>query len=597
MASVSVASPALLSVDRLVTLIASIFVALGSGTNYVFSAYAPQLGARLQINHTQLNVIGLAGNIGVYSSGPIWGRLVDSRGPRILLVSSFLFLLSGYSGIRHIYDAGFDSFTTLSMVLLVACSFITGSGGNAGLTSSVNATAKSFPDKARATSTGIVLSGFGLSAFFFSTLAHVAFPGDTSSFLLVLALGTSLPMIFGFFFVRPVPLPSSDSTHTMEHGTDESESDEGEEDRLLGVDAVVTNIFEGRANTSQTHLLPNSEDSHITHHTHHHHTESSHYIVPHVSDAVELSPTRSDTPITARNRSRSYPRSLNLSRGRSKVPASSGLAEKVVDGPNITGKELWSTGDFWLFFTIMSLLSGTGLMYINNVGSVSQALSAQGNPDYDMVEAAKWQAAQVSTVSITNCLGRIIIGLAADFTKNRLHLPRVYCASLVALMFLISQVTCMSIEDVQNLWKASASLGLAYGGLFGLFPTLMIEWFGLPHFSENWGYLSLSPMLGGNLFSIAFGTNLDAHAPSDHQVSGVSSLNATAPSLLSRDGLPSIHQCYEGRECYVASLYMTTSACFVALGLSLWAAWRDRQRKQEVEVIWEVVPTSDEEDM
>lgn len=58
----------------------------------------------------------------------------------------------------------------------------------------------------RASTTGLVISGFGLSAFFFSTVSHF-FPGDTSSFLLLLALGTSTPMIIGFFFVRPIPLP------------------------------------------------------------------------------------------------------------------------------------------------------------------------------------------------------------------------------------------------------------------------------------------------------------------------------------------------------------------------------------------------------
>src|SRR5882757_7119254 len=52
------------------------------------------------------------------------------------------------------------------------------------------------------------MSGFGLSAFFFSSISHTLFPGNTSDFLLVLALGTAIPMIFGFFFVRIIPLPS-----------------------------------------------------------------------------------------------------------------------------------------------------------------------------------------------------------------------------------------------------------------------------------------------------------------------------------------------------------------------------------------------------
>lgn len=88
----------------------------------------------------------------MYSSGPLWGKIVDTRGPRLLLVGAFLFLLAGYSGIRHMYDAGLpEGATTLSLFgfwTLVACSYLTGAGGNGGLTSSVNSTAKTFPDSA-----------------------------------------------------------------------------------------------------------------------------------------------------------------------------------------------------------------------------------------------------------------------------------------------------------------------------------------------------------------------------------------------------------------------------------------------------------------
>jgi hypothetical protein len=62
------------------------------------------------------------------------------------------------------------------------------------------------------------MSGFGLSAFFFSSISHMLFPGNASDFLLVLGLGTAIPMIFGFFFIRVVPLPSHEvSAIEVEH--------------------------------------------------------------------------------------------------------------------------------------------------------------------------------------------------------------------------------------------------------------------------------------------------------------------------------------------------------------------------------------------
>jgi hypothetical protein len=69
--------------------------------------------------------------------------------------------------------------------------------------------------------------------------------------------------------------------------------------------------------------------------------------------------------------------------------------------------------------------------------------------------------------------------MTSDYAKNRLHLPRSYCASLVAVLFIVSQLMAVLTNDVTSLWRVSLVLGLAYGGLFGLFPMLTFEWFGM----------------------------------------------------------------------------------------------------------------------
>ncbi|KAI0771714.1 MFS general substrate transporter [Trametes elegans] len=610
--------PPLFSFVRISSFLTSILVALASGTNYV--PYGPQLGARLQLTHTQINVVGLSGNIGVYGTAPIWGGLVDRRGPKMLMVISFFSLLIGYLGIRQFFINGLPDGTseigTFSFGLLVLCGLLTGIGGNGGLVGSMNATAKSFPDKTRATANGIVISGFGLSAFLFSTIAHTFFPGNTSSFLFVLAVGTALPMILGFLFVRPIPPPHITSSSDLEDGTPDSPASYGVGEGL-GPGSPTTYSVD---NTSHTHLLARDPDededdtrpdiaieleeeeplvspSHVQ--------VPSDYVVPGQVEAVALSPTRAGF---ARHRSHS-------SRSISRRSVRSALGKALDGHPNIHGKRLFKSPDFWLLFTICSLLSGTGIMYINNVGAVTQALFAYNNPNYDEVKAAQWQATQVSTVSVMNCAGRILIGIIADFVKGKLRLQRSTCLLLVAVMFIVSQVVCLSIESVRDLWKASALLGIAYGGLFGLFPTLVIEWFGLPHFSENWGFVSLSPMLGGNIFSLAFGRNLDAHGTDDDaspaaaaiatgssalatiastltsavasataSSSSPSSTNEASPTLTSgvhaRAGVPSAHHCIVGRECYTDSLRLTTAACVVALALGVYATWRDIRRQR-----------------
>ena len=116
------------------------------------------------------------------------------------------------------------------------------------------------------------------------------------------------------------------------------------------------------------------------------------------------------------------------------------------------------------------------------------------------------------------------------------------------------------------------------------------------HFSENWGFVSLSPMLGGNVFSIAFGRNLDAHSDdgptttaasltsflaSSSTLSPLSALSSTsALPVGARGGIPDPHHCIVGRECYADSLKMTIVACCLALALGIYAGWRDYKRQK-----------------
>ncbi|KAL4075477.1 major facilitator superfamily domain-containing protein [Scleroderma citrinum] len=519
----------LLSVPRIATLLGSILVALCSGTNYV--AYAPQLGARLHISHTRLNVLALAGHAGFYLSGPIWGRIIDARGPRIPLIGASVFFFVAYAGTKRIYDDGIGTAASISPVLfvmLVMLALFIGFGANAGLNSSINTVAKSFPESAHATTIGSVQAGLGLSAFCFSTIAHVFFPGDTSSLLHLLSLATSLPILFALFIVRPIPLPQSHPNPKVDQCQDDEPVQGGECAPCIagpGVDTTNT----GEPDCCTPLLVGNA-------------------CVPESSSALEI-----------------------------------GQAHDIqAERPDIHGVQLFTTPEFYLIVSIMTLLSGTGLMYANNVGLISLALYAKSNPYYDQIEAAKWQATQVSTFSIGSCAGRLLTGLLSDFTRNYLRLPRALCLCIVSSVFVISQAFAIGVSDVSALWIPSVLVGFAYGGMFGALPPIVIEWFGLAHLSENWGWVALSPLGGGNIFSIMFGRNLDAHTPSQDLQAGIPGVGR-AVAVLSRMVLQdatSEQQCLGGRECYVSSLWVTLVACVVALALSTWATIRDRWRSR-----------------
>lgn len=141
----------------------------------------------------------------------------------------------------------------------------------------------------------------------------------------------------------------------------------------------------------------------------------------------------------------------------------------------------------------------------------------------------------------------------------------------------------------------------------------------LAHFSQNYGWSTLAPVLGGNAFNLLFGelhgsvttawdveseepdsaspfTNLPGRvydsntqsrigAPPPHRGGGGSETNRhieAAAALLSRAGVAEVdvdgQQCLLGASCYATAFKISALGCLVALGLSIYAGLR-RERK------------------
>ncbi|WVF70375.1 hypothetical protein IAT40_005165 [Kwoniella sp. CBS 6097] len=585
------------------TFLSCVVIGLASGSNYVYSAYAPQLATQLRVSSTIGNLIGLAGNLGVYMTGPLWGKLVDSRGPKLPLFLGGLCCLIGYSTVHAFYvgtlslrappsstdpTAPEEAPTQMRLLFLLFAMFLTGCGGSSGLTSGVNATAKSFPDSTRASATGTVLAGFGLSAFLFSSLGHLVFKGDAGGLLALLAGGTGIPMLIGAIFIRPVPPQEQDeyrrNISTYERIQTDEDGLEGHEDNQIHGHASQVEILIQEAGEYEIDdgdgVMSRSNSLELTrsrsplprgrHHTHtHSHRPDIH---AHFSDALPASShSHTNKPSHARSSSlASIPPTL--------------LAHTPID--------LFRSLDFWILFLVLALLCGVGLMYINNAGTVALALGRQGQRVYDKGRVAGWQAKQVGLVSIWNCAGRIIGGVVSDFGKTKYHISRIWFLPVVAILFTISQISALETTRVQSLWMVSSLLGLAYGSLFNVMPMLVLEWFGMRHFSQNWGWTAVAPILGSNGFNLLFGRVYDAHTtgrigteddvalPSD-DVDAIITLR----KLLKRGGsaIPDDgkHDCLVGEECYGTAFKFTLLGTVVALGLSVWAGIRRERYSRE----------------
>lgn len=147
----------------------------------------------------------------MYSMGVPIGLFIDHRGPRGAVIVGAFLLGIGYYPFRASYDNA-----TGSVPLMCFFSFLTGLGGCMAFAASVKTSALNWPHH-RGTATAFPLAAFGLSAFFFSLFGGLLFPGDTTGFLTVLAVGTFGMPFIGFFFLRVYPHNSG--YHAVPNGT------------------------------------------------------------------------------------------------------------------------------------------------------------------------------------------------------------------------------------------------------------------------------------------------------------------------------------------------------------------------------------------
>ncbi|KAL2172834.1 hypothetical protein VTG60DRAFT_12 [Thermothelomyces hinnuleus] len=456
---------------RLLSSVAAVMISLACGTNYVYSAWAPQFADKLHLTTTQINLIGLAGNMGMYSMGVPVGLFVDHRGPRPAVLAGALCLGIGYVPFRTAFETASGSVPALCFF-----AFLTGLGGCMAFAASVKTSALNWPHH-RGTATAFPLAAFGLSAFFFSLCGAVFFPGDTGAFLTLLAAGTFALIFTGFFFLKVYPHTSYQSLPTSS----------------------------GLSGSQQLHRTLSEEAKTTRLHRH----------------------------------------------GRHSLDAE----------PDIRGWRLLRNLDFWQLFSIMGILAGIGLMTINNIGHDVQALWKLYDDSVDEAFLVHRQQMHVSILSVGSFCGRLLSGVGSDFLVKRLHANRAWCLVLACFVFCIAQLCALNITNPNLLGFVSGLSGLGYGFLFGVFPSIVAESFGIHGLSQNWGFMTLSPVISGNIFNLFYGVVFDSH------------------SVVGPDGE---RYCPDGLDCYKNAYYVTLTACGVGIVITLLTIRRQyRERLRE----------------
>ncbi|KAI0444776.1 MFS general substrate transporter [Xylaria telfairii] len=518
---------------RMISSVAATVIALACGTNYVYSAWGPQFADKLHLSATESEVVGLAGNLGMYSMGVPIGMFIDSRGPRPAVLVGAILLGVGYLPLQRSYDAGQGSVPWLSVA-----SFLTGLGGCMAFAASVKTSALNWPHH-RGTATAFPVAAFGLSAFFFSLVSSIFFPGNPGKFLLLLSIGTFSMIFTGFFFLRVIP-------HTSSY-------------HAVPADSGMVDSRELRRSTSHQSKLsrdpsePGTSPEHTTATTSNvAHGDPFSLEEAAIDERPNHGLSSSSPPDEADERSSLMSQCSTTSSMQDEILVQTSVDKDRSHRVDIRGWNLLKSFEFWQLFLIMGILSGIGLMTINNIGNDAAVLWKHYDNSINDKTLVLHQQLHVSILSLGSFSGRLLSGVGSDFLVKVLHASRIWCLVIASVVFSLAQICALNVVNPHLLGFVSGFSGLGYGFLFGVFPSITAESFGVRGLSQNWGFMTLAPVISGNIFNLLYGFVLDAH------------------SVVEADGK---RRCEEGIECYRSAYAVTLSSCGLGLGVTLWVIW------------------------
>ncbi|KAF2258998.1 MFS general substrate transporter [Lojkania enalia] len=495
---------------RIVSVVAATAISLACGTNYAYSAWAPQFAEKLQLSATQSNIIGTAANIGMYASGIPMGWITDRKSPRLAAFIGMACLGIGYFPIHSAYD---DGAASMSVALISFFSFVSGIGSCAAFQGALKTATLNWPTH-RGTATAFPLAAFGLSAFFYTVIAGIAFPGNTSGLLLLLSIGTSGLVLISIPFLHVV-----DHVHGAGYKVLPTANRARRDSNLL-------HRTKSNGSRYSSSTIPGSEPNNDEQDD----TDENSSLMSGPGDVIENDP---------RSHSTSHSHGLD-----------------------VTGLALLYKIEFWQLWILMGLLTGVGLMTINNIGHDVQALWNHYDDSAGKDFVAHRQLMHVSIISVCSFLGRLSSGVGSDIIVKKLHMSRFWCTAISATIFMLGQIAAIRIENPNFLWVVSGLSGLAYGVLFGVFPALVVDAFGAPGFAMNWGFMTLAPVVSGNIYNLFYGAVYDAH--SEVQPGGD-------------------RNCDEGLVCYRTAYYVTLASSFLGILACFWGIHAEHVRKRAME--------------
>ncbi|CAN6476316.1 unnamed protein product [Victoria cruziana] len=499
---------------RWAALVGSIWIQLASGASYVFSIYSPALKASQGYDQSTLDTVSFFKDVGA-NVGVLSGFLYSASAPGKPWVVLLAGALQSFLGYFMMWAAVAGVVPRPPVPLMCSYMFLAAHAQTFFNTANVVAAVDNFPNS-RGTVVGLMKGFLGLSGAILIQLYQTLLEGKAGSFLLMLAILTSLIPLSLMWFIRISPPSNGDDKEHLDKFSVVALALAG----YLMVIMILENLFSlvlsvrvislavlvvaltfpleisrravMRASFSvpqnlsdeEVHLLGDAETQKMTKPGHDEKASGELY--------------KKDDPVRYRKISST------------EIPCSSSNDKRGLSmGENLNLLEAVQTLDFWLIFLAMCCGMGSGLATVNNMSQIGESLG------YSITEIHTL----ISLWSIWNFLGRFGAGYISDYYWH--------CRGYSRPIFMVITLAAMSVGHgvisgmPGALYAGSILVGVCYGSQWSLMPTIASDIFGVRHLGTIFNTIAIASPVGSFFLSVkVVGFIYDLEASSSKTCSG-----------------------------------------------------------------------------
>ncbi|ORY43738.1 MFS general substrate transporter [Rhizoclosmatium globosum] len=455
-----------LLVKRYITMASSCLCMAAAGSLFSFSVISGDIKKQLSYTASDLSLVSGIGNSSIYISCLLIGPLYDYIGANWTMLCGVILYSFGYALMYLAYIGKISG----SAGWMAVYYFIVGMGSTCGYIAGIAINVKNFG----ATSylgmvIGILLLFYGLSGTIYSQVYHGLFLGNTSGFLLFLAVSVAVVnMISTFtFFEAPVPVLVPEAIVVEERPSTETLTE------VIRDMEVVEDVRD----MSMQGSLQRRRCSNST--------------ITSGADSFLKVTGRSAGGVGGTVRSR---------RATSQTEVS------------LSPVQILKTPIFWIFSCGYIFMQG--LTYISNFLLILQA--ARG-ADASASDVAYQNATHMTIISVFQSLGRLFFAVGLDWLPpiNQWKTDRSALFLVTQVLVLLPSIilACGATSDAW-FYFSSICIGFGFGGGGACFPVLTKDYFGTKFYGTACGFVMAAVPLGVLLSNQVFGLFYDKKADS-----------------------------------------------------------------------------------